>query len=57
MSSERRMLKDFIHAWLTHMHQLVTFSQLSSDVDNRGTGSKHVVASIVAISYGSPASL
>jgi hypothetical protein len=37
------------------MRQLVTFSKLSNDVDTTGTGSMHVVASRVAISYSCPA--
>jgi hypothetical protein len=35
--------------------QLVTFSELSNDVDITGTGSMPAVASRAAISYGSPA--
>jgi hypothetical protein len=38
------------------MRQLVTFGELSKDVDTAGTGSMRVVASRVAISYDSPAS-
>jgi hypothetical protein len=34
-----------------HMRQLVTFAKLSNDVDTTGTGSMHVVARRVAISY------
>jgi hypothetical protein len=49
MSSERKSLKVSFHAWLTRMHQLVTFGKLSNDVDNTGTGSMRVVASKVAI--------
>jgi hypothetical protein len=30
------------------MHQLVTFGELSNDIDTTGTGSMHVVASRVA---------
>jgi hypothetical protein len=55
MSSERKTLKVFFHAPLTHMRQLVTFGELSN-VDTRGTGSMRVVASRVAIPYGCPAS-
>jgi hypothetical protein len=44
MTSERKTLKVFFHAWLTHMHQLVTFSELSNYVDTTGTGSMRVVA-------------
>jgi hypothetical protein len=38
------------------MRQLVTFSELSNDVDKTGTGSMLFLASRVAISYGCPAS-
>jgi hypothetical protein len=38
------------------MRQLVIFDELSNDVDTTGTGSMHVLASRVAISYGYPAS-
>jgi hypothetical protein len=38
------------------MLQLVTFGELSNDVDTTGTGSVRVVASRVAISYGCPVS-
>jgi hypothetical protein len=38
------------------MRQLVTFGELSNDVDTTGTGSMRVVASRVAICYGCPAS-
>jgi hypothetical protein len=48
--------ESFFHAWLTRMCQLVTFGELSNDVDTTGTGSMRVVASRVAISYGCPAS-
>jgi hypothetical protein len=44
------------HAWLMHMFQLVTFGDLSNDIDSTGTGSMHVVASRVAISSNCPAS-
>jgi hypothetical protein len=54
MSSERKTL--FFHARLTRMRQLVTFGELSNDVDTTGTGSVRVVASRVAVSYGCPAS-
>jgi hypothetical protein len=37
------------------VHQLVTFSELSNEVTT-GRGSKHVVDSKVATSYGCPAS-
>jgi hypothetical protein len=33
------------------MHQLVTFGELSNDVDTTGTGSMCAVASRVAIAY------
>jgi hypothetical protein len=56
MSSERKTLTVFFHARLTHMRQLVTFGELSNDVDTTGTGSMHVVASRVAVSYGCPVS-
>jgi hypothetical protein len=45
----------FCHARLTGLHQLVTFSELSNDVDTTGTGSVRVLASKVSISYGYPA--
>jgi hypothetical protein len=48
--------ESFLHAQLMHMCQLVTFIQLSNNVDIIGAGSMHVVASRVAISYGCPAS-
>jgi hypothetical protein len=54
--SERKTLEVFFHARLTHMRQLVTFGELSNDVDTTGTGSIRVVASRVAITYGYPAS-
>jgi hypothetical protein len=38
------------------MHLLVTFGELSNDVNTTGTGSICVVGSRVAISYGCPAS-
>jgi hypothetical protein len=47
-------MKVFFHARLTHMRQLVTFGELSNDVDTTGTGSMHVVANRVPISYGRP---
>jgi hypothetical protein len=47
--------ESFFHALLTHMRQLVTFGELSNDVDTTGTGSTHVVASRVPIPYGCPA--
>jgi hypothetical protein len=50
MLSEKRA--QFFHAWLMPMCQLVTFGELSNDVDTTGTGSVRVVASKVAISYG-----
>jgi hypothetical protein len=56
MSSERKTLKVFFHARLTRMRQMVTYGELSNDVDTAGTGSVLVVASRVAISYGCPAS-
>jgi hypothetical protein len=43
-------------ARLTRMRQLVTFGELSNDVDTRGTGPMHVVASRVVISYSCPVS-
>jgi hypothetical protein len=39
-----------LHAWFMHMRQLVTFGELSNDVDTTGTGSMRAVASRVAIS-------
>jgi hypothetical protein len=45
-----------LHAQLTRMHQLMTFGELSNDVDITGTGLMRVVASRVAVSYGCPAS-
>jgi hypothetical protein len=50
MSPERRTLKVFFHVRLTRMRQLVTFGELSNDVDITGTGSMRVVAIRVAIS-------
>jgi hypothetical protein len=46
----------FFHTQLTRMCQLVTFSELSNDVNTTGIGSVCVVASRVAISYGYPVS-
>jgi hypothetical protein len=51
MSSERKTLK----VRLMLMRQLVTFGELSNDVDTTGTGSMRVVARRVVISYGCPA--
>jgi hypothetical protein len=48
---QKGKLWKFFHAWLTCMHQLVTFGELSNNVDTAGTGSVHL-----AISYGCPAS-
>jgi hypothetical protein len=45
MSSESKSQGFFFHAWLMHMHQLVTFGELNNDVDTTGTGSMRVVAS------------
>jgi hypothetical protein len=42
MSWIREALKVFFHAWLTCMHQLVTFGELSNYVNTTGTGSMHV---------------
>jgi hypothetical protein len=56
MASEKKTLKVLFHAWLTCMRQLMTFGELSNDVDSAGTSSMCVVASRVAISYGCPAS-
>jgi hypothetical protein len=40
MSSERKTLKSFFfHARLTGTRQLVTFGELSNNVDSTGTGS------------------
>jgi hypothetical protein len=39
----------FLHAPLMHMHQLVTFGELSNDVDTTRTGSMRVVASRVIL--------
>jgi hypothetical protein len=55
-SSERNPLKFFFHARLTRMRQLVTFGELSNNVDTTGTSSMRVVASRGEISYGCPAS-
>jgi hypothetical protein len=44
--------ENFVNARLTHMRQMVTFSELSNDVDTTETGSMRVVASRVAVSYG-----
>jgi hypothetical protein len=55
MSLEMKTLKVFFHAQLMHMRQLVTFGELSNDVDTAGTGSMRVVAGRVATSYGCPA--
>jgi hypothetical protein len=56
MSLERKTLKVCFHAQLTRLRQLVTFGELSNDVDITGTGSVRVVASRAAISYGCPVS-
>jgi hypothetical protein len=50
ISSERKSLKVFFHARLTRMRQLMTYGEVSNDVDTTGTGSIGVVASRVAIS-------
>jgi hypothetical protein len=51
MSSERKTLKVlFFRVLLTLVRQLVTFGELSNDVDTTETGSMCVVASRVAIS-------
>jgi hypothetical protein len=55
LSSERKTLK-VVYDLLTRMRYLVTFSELSNDIDITGTGSMRAVASRVAISYGCPAS-
>jgi hypothetical protein len=44
------------HARLMRMRQLVTFGELSNDVNTTGTVSMRVVASRVVISYGCPES-
>jgi hypothetical protein len=46
----------FLHAQLTSMCQLVTFGELSNDVDTTRTVPMCVVASRAVISYGCPAS-
>jgi hypothetical protein len=46
----------FFYTWHPRMRQLVTFGELSNDVDATGIGSMRVVVSRVAISYGCPAS-
>jgi hypothetical protein len=46
----------FFHAWPMRMCQLVTFGELSNDVDTTGTGSVRVVASRVANLLRLPAS-
>jgi hypothetical protein len=51
-----KLWKSFSHAWFTHMCQLVTFGELSNNVNTTGTGSMCVVASTVVISYGCPLS-
>jgi hypothetical protein len=38
LSSERKTLKVLFHAQLTRMRQVVTFRDLSNDVDTSGTG-------------------
>jgi hypothetical protein len=43
-------------AWLMRMRQMVTFGELSNDVDTTGTRLMRVVASRVAISSGCPVS-
>jgi hypothetical protein len=48
--------KSSFHARLTCMRQLVTFGDLSNDVDTTGTGSMRVAAIRVAISYSWSAS-
>jgi hypothetical protein len=52
----KETLKVIFHARLTRMRQLVTFGELSNDVNTTGTGSVHVVASRVAICYSCPVS-
>jgi hypothetical protein len=57
--TERETMEVFCHVRLTRMRQLVTFGELSNDVETvetTGTGSMRVVASRVAISYLCPAS-
>jgi hypothetical protein len=54
MPSERKTLKVFF--FMLGMRQLVTFGELSNNVDTTGTSSMRVVASGVAISDGCPAS-
>jgi hypothetical protein len=46
-----KTLKVYFHARHTRMCQLVTFGELSSDVDTTGAGSFRVLASRVAGSY------
>jgi hypothetical protein len=42
MSSERKTLKVYFHARVTRIRQLVTFGELSNNVDTTGTGSMRV---------------
>jgi hypothetical protein len=48
--------ESFFQVWLTHVRQLVTFGELSNDVDTIGTGSMRVVVSRVPITCGCPVS-
>jgi hypothetical protein len=50
-----KVCKFFFHAGLL-MRQLVTFGELSNDIDTKGTGSMRTVAGRVAIPYSCPAS-
>jgi hypothetical protein len=55
MPLERKTLKVVFHSWLTRVRQLVTFGELSNDVDTTTNRFMCVVASRVAFSYGCPA--
>jgi hypothetical protein len=55
-SSKKNSESFRFHARLTRIRKLVTFGELSNDVDTTGKSSMRVVDSRVAISYGCPAS-
>jgi hypothetical protein len=56
MSSERKILKVSFDAWLTGMHQLVTFAELSKIVGTTGADTMCIAASRVTTTYSCPAS-
>jgi hypothetical protein len=56
VSSETKTLKVSFLSAITRIFKLMTFGDLSNNVDSTGTGSMRVVASKVAITYGSPVS-